>query len=116
MNSTSRIMLLSRWTLLAVFCLAAPAQAQDGRNAPTRDDITDFFASIRADLYTCPHGWHGEVEAELTVSRDGRVSAVEVEGEGLPPSVQSCVASVLRGGRMRAFSEPVAVIDYSFRL
>lgn len=104
------------WVLLVGLCLAPQAQAQDGRNAPTRDDITDFFASVRADLYTCPHGWHGEVDAQLTVSRDGRVAAVEVEGEGLPPSVQSCVASVLRTGRMRPFGEPVAVIEYSFRL
>lgn len=116
MISMSRSTRSLGWVLLAGLCLAPVALAQDARNAPTHDDITDFFASVRADLYTCPHGWHGEVEAQLTVSRDGRVTTVEVEGEGLPPAVQSCVASVLRGGRMRAFSEPVAVIEYSFRL
>ncbi len=116
MDSMSRALRSLGWASLLVFCLAPRAAAQDERNAPTRDDITDFFASVRADLYTCPHGWHGEVDAELTITRDGRVTAADVRAEGLPESVQSCVVSVLRAARMRAFSEPVVVIEYSFRL
>lgn len=97
------------------------AHAQTDRSAsdiPTRDDIADYFSSIRADLYTCPQGWHGAVDVEVTFTRDGRATNVEVQAsEGaLPDAVRSCVASVVRGARIRAFAEPVAIVEYAFRL
>jgi hypothetical protein len=109
--------LLSLWSLAP----QSTAHAQTERSTsdiPSHDDITDYFSAIRADLYTCPHGWHGPVDVEVTFTRDGRATNVEVEAsEGtLPDAVRSCVASVVRGARIRAFSEPVAVVEYTFRL
>lgn len=106
-------MSVQSWLLAALCLIPSFASAQD---APTRDDVADYFAGVRADLYTCGSGWHGQVETTITFAGDGRALDVVVSGDGLPESAQRCVRSVLSGARMRAFDGPAAVVDHSFRL
>lgn len=106
-------MLVRSWLLAASCLIPSLALAQD---APTRDDVADYFAGVRADLYTCGGGWHGEVEASITFAGDGRALDVVVSGDGLPDAAQRCVRSVLVGARMRSFDGPAAVVEHSFRL
>lgn len=120
MHRVSRLAGCLALCALAFGSSAPHAGAQRDRELntiPDHDAITAYFASVRADLYTCPRGWHGELDVELTFSRDGRATNVEVDSDGaLPEEVRSCVASVLRAARIRAFSDPVAIVEYTFRL
>lgn len=104
---------LRRAACLAVLALPCVALAQD--RAPSRDDAADYFASVRADLYTCTHGWHGDVPVAVTFAGDGHVLRAAT-GDTVPAEVSSCVVSVLRGGRIRAFDANEATIDHTLRL
>lgn len=64
---------------LGSFAPRTRAQSDRGPNTiPNHDDIAEYFASVRADLYTCPRGWHGSLDVELTFSRDGRATPAGV--------------------------------------
>ncbi len=102
-----------RAACLSVLVHAAPAAAQDG---PTRDDVNDYFSSVRADLFTCGRSWHGSLGVSITFESSGSVTDVRITGEDAPEHVTSCVASVVRGARITAFTAPSAIVDHAIRL
>ena len=104
-------------TSVAVCVLASVAapEALAQRQAPSREDTADYFASVRADLYTCARGWHGEVAVAVTFAGDGHVVSAAVD-EAVPAEVASCVRSVLRGGTIQAFDGPTTVVEHTLRL
>ena len=105
-------------TVLGVAASSAPRTVaqDDGDGVPTREDVADFVAGLRADLFTCGRGWHGALELEIVFARSGAVTDVTVRGDGAPGHVSSCVASVVRGGHIRPFTEPAAVVEQTIRL
>lgn len=99
---------------LGLSLVALPSHAQNG---PSREDVVDFFSSLRADLLTCGRGWHGSFDVDVDFAGDGSVTNVAAQSSDTPPDhVRACVVSVLHGGHIRAFTAPTAHVEHSLRL
>jgi hypothetical protein len=79
-----------------------------------RAAIATGLAAVTPSVLSCNDGsYHGSISARLTVARDGRVSAVQLQPAGT--SMGACIERALRGARFDKTTDG-ATIDHVFEL